>query len=100
MIEGATAAGRTVLSEIESKRILAAIGIPVAIPEHARSADDAAAAASRCGFPVVLKVLSPDVSHKSEFGGVVLNLRSEAAVREAFGRIRRNLAAATIASGR
>jgi acyl-CoA synthetase (NDP forming) len=92
VIEGATAAGRTALSEIESKRVLAAIGIPVAIPEHARTANDAAAAAASCGFPVVLKVLSPDVSHKSEVGGVALNLRSEAEVREAFERIRRNLA--------
>ena len=50
-------------------------------------------AASRIGFPVVLKVLSPDVSHKSDVGGVELNLADEAAVRDAFERIRTSLAA-------
>ncbi len=57
------------------------------------TADDAVRAASRIGFPVVLKVLSPDVSHKSDVGGVELNLGDEAAVRDAFERIRRSLAA-------
>ena len=63
------------------------------VPEIAASADDAVQAASRIGFPVVLKVLSPDVSHKSDVGGVELNLADEAAVRDAFERIRRSLAA-------
>ena len=92
MIADAAAAGRTALSEIESKKILEAIGIPSAIPEHAVSADDAAAIAVRIGFPVVLKVLSPDVTHKSEVGGVELNLRTDADVRAGFGRIRGALA--------
>ena len=86
------AAGRNALSEIESKRILAAAGIPTAIPEFASSADEAVTAAARVGFPVVLKVHSPEVSHKSEVGGVALNLRNEIEVREAFDRIRRGLA--------
>ncbi len=60
--------------------------------EHARTADEAVAAARRAGMPAVLKVLSPDVSHKSEVGGVMLQLRSEQEVRDAFDRIRRNLA--------
>ena len=63
------------------------------VPEAAATADDAVRAASRIGFPVVLKVLSPDVSHKSDVGGVELNLGDEAAVRGAFDRIRANLAA-------
>jgi acyl-CoA synthetase (NDP forming) len=82
-----------VLSEIESKRILHSLGLPVAVPEPALTADDAVRAASRFGFPVVLKVLSPDVSHKTEVGGVELNLDNEGAVRDAFERIARNLAA-------
>jgi len=88
----AMAAGRTALSEVESKRVLAAAGIAVAIPELAANAIDAAAVAARIGFPVVLKVLSPEISHKTEVGGVALNLHSEAEVREAFERIRRGLA--------
>lgn len=92
LIADATAAGRTALSEIESKKILEAIGIPSAIPEQAATADDAAAIATRIGFQVVLKVLSPDVTHKSEVGGVELNLRSAAEVREGFDRIRDALA--------
>ncbi|HXZ87764.1 MAG TPA: acetate--CoA ligase family protein [Candidatus Binataceae bacterium] len=92
VIAGASAAGRQALSEIESKRILDAIGIATAMAEPARSADEAAAAAVRAGFPAVLKVISPDVTHKSEVGGVVLGLRSEQEVRDAFERIRRSLA--------
>jgi acyl-CoA synthetase (NDP forming) len=93
IIADATQAGRTALSEIESKRLLSAIGVEVAIPSAARSAEDAVAAAERAGFPVALKVLSPDVSHKSEVGGVELGLGSAAEVRAAFERIRNNLAA-------
>jgi acyl-CoA synthetase (NDP forming) len=91
VIAEAVAAGRNALSEIESKRVLAAAGIPTAIPEFAATDEEAVEAAGRIGFPVVLKVHSPDVSHKSEVGGVALNLRSEVEVREAFDRIRRGL---------
>ena len=88
----AGAAGRAALTEIESKRLLEAAGITTALAEHARTADEAVAAAVRAGMPAVLKVLSPDVSHKSDVGGVMLQLRSEQEVRDAFDRIRRNLA--------
>jgi acyl-CoA synthetase (NDP forming) len=91
LIAEAVAGGRNALSEIESKRVLAAAGIATAAPEFAASADDAVKAAARIGFPVVLKVHSPDVSHKSEVGGVALNLHNEPQVREAFDRIRRGL---------
>ena len=93
MLASALAAGRSALSEVESKQILAAAGIPVAMAEAASSADAAAEAAGRIGYPVVLKVLSPDAVHKSEAGGVMLNLASAAAVREAYAQIQRNLAA-------
>lgn len=91
IIADATNAGRTALSEIESKRLLDAIGIAVAIPVAAHSGDEAAAAAERMRFPVALKVLSPEVSHKSEVGGVELNIGSAAEARAAFDRIRANL---------
>jgi acyl-CoA synthetase (NDP forming) len=90
-IARAAAERRSALSEIESKRILEAIGIATQMPEPARSADEAAAAAERRGFPVVLKVLSPDVTHKSDVGGVALGLASKVEVREAFARIAANL---------
>lgn len=92
IIAEAVAARRTALSEIESKRVLAAAGIATAIPEFATNADQAVKAAAGMGFPVVLKVHSPEVIHKSEVGGVALNLRNEAEVRDAFDRIRRGLA--------
>jgi acyl-CoA synthetase (NDP forming) len=85
-------AGRSALTEIESKRLLEAVGISTAMAEQARTADEAAAAAARTGLPAVLKVLSSEVTHKSEVGGVMLGLRSEQEVRDAFERIRRNLA--------
>ncbi|MGD0120931.1 MAG: acetate--CoA ligase family protein [Candidatus Binatus sp.] len=92
LIASARSSGRSVLTEIESKRILHSLGLPVVVPEAASTADDAVRAAERIGFPVVLKVLSPQVSHKSDVGGVELNLADEAAVRQAFERIRRSLA--------
>jgi acetate---CoA ligase (ADP-forming) subunit alpha len=92
IIAGAIATGRTALSEIESKRLLNVLGITSAVPEHARTAEEAEAAASRMGFPVVLKAVSPDVTHKSDVGGVILGLRSAREVTDAFDRIRRNLA--------
>ena len=81
IVSSARSSGRPVLTEIESKRILHALGLPVTVPEVAASADSAASAATKIGFPVVLKVLSPEVSHKTEVGGVELNLANEAEVR-------------------
>jgi acyl-CoA synthetase (NDP forming) len=88
----ARAAQRATLSEIESKQLLEAIGIATAVAYPARSADEAAKVAARCGFPAVLKVLSPGAGHKSDVAGVVLNIRSESEAKEAFERICRNLA--------
>lgn len=93
IIAAAAKEGRSALSEIESKQILKAIGVDVAVPETAATADEATAAAARIGFPVALKVLSPAVTHKTEVGGVELGLRSAEEVRAAFNRIRDNLAA-------
>jgi acetate---CoA ligase (ADP-forming) subunit alpha len=92
VIEGAAAQARSALSEIESKQILEALGIATTMAQPARSAEEAARLAAQAGFPVVLKVLSPEASHKTEVGGVALNLGSAEEVREAFERIRRNLA--------
>ena len=74
-------------SEAEAKRILAAAGIP-AVPEMAcATADAAVLAASSIGFPVVMKILSPDIVHKSEVGGVLLGVADGLAVRAGFTRL-------------
>ncbi len=75
------------LTEADSKKVLAAYGIPVTKEEPAASAAGAVAAARRIGYPVALKVLSPDIPHKTEAGGIRLNLCSDAAVRRAFAEI-------------
>jgi acetyltransferase len=77
-------AGADVLSENDSKDLLASYGIPVTRPEPARSAEEAVGLAGRMGYPVVLKILSPDITHKTDAGGVALDLEDAGAVREAF----------------
>ncbi len=67
--------------------ILAAYGIPTPPSELARTAAEAVALARKFGFPVALKVASPDIVHKSDVGGVLLNLGNEAAVREGFAAV-------------
>ncbi len=82
--------GRTRLTEAESKALLSAAGVETPAFGVAASADEAVAAAEDVGFPVVVKVSSPDVTHKSEWGdgaGVTVGLDSADAVREAVERI-------------
>jgi acetyltransferase len=86
IVEEAVQSGRTWLDPTASARLLAAYAIPIAPALLARNPDEAAAAAARFlsqGSGVVMKILSPDIVHKSEVGGVKLNLTSERAVREA-----------------
>ncbi len=83
VIHAALDADREWLSEPEAKRVLAAYGIP-AVPTHiAADAQAAAAQAARLAAPVALKILSKDITHKSDVGGVALDLRSPGAVRDA-----------------
>jgi acetyltransferase len=84
--------GRTLLTEIEAKAVLAAYGIPATPTAGATSADQAVTAANRIGYPVVLKLLSETITHKTDVGGVQLNLTNEQAVRDAFDIIQKNLA--------
>jgi acyl-CoA synthetase (NDP forming) len=72
------------LNEAEAKRLLGVAGVPFAPERMARSRDEAVAAANAIGFPVVLKVLSGDIAHKSEAGGVVLGLRNADAVASGY----------------
>ena len=84
VISNAKSQGRTLLTEIESKQVLAEAGIPVALAVLARDANEAAKAAQKAGFPVVLKIVSPDLTHKSDVGGVRLGLESAADTKTAF----------------
>jgi len=79
--------GRPTLSESESKELLAAWGVASARERRANSAEAAVAAAEQLGFPVALKVDSPDILHKTEAGVVRLNLRDAAQVRTAYAEI-------------
>ncbi|HEY8974186.1 MAG TPA: bifunctional acetate--CoA ligase family protein/GNAT family N-acetyltransferase [Burkholderiaceae bacterium] len=84
IVDAAIAGGRTSLDEVDAKRLLGAYGIPiVATRRTALSAEAAVDAARAIGWPVALKILSPDLSHKSEAGGVALDLVDETAVRQA-----------------
>jgi acetyltransferase len=75
--------GREILTEVEAKDVLRTYGIPVVATRIATSPENAARLAGEMGFPVALKILSPDVTHKTDIGGVALNLESGQAVREA-----------------
>jgi len=75
------------LDEHTAKQVLAAYGIPVTREEAAATAEQAVAAAERLGYPVVLKILSPEITHKTEAGGVKLGLNSPEEVREAFHQV-------------
>jgi acetyltransferase len=87
LIEKARARGRTLLTEAESKSLLAAYGIPAVPTEIATSADQAVEAAACLGYPVVLKLHSETITHKTDVGGVRLNLADEATVRAAYQAI-------------
>jgi acetyltransferase len=87
LIETVLAERRKVLSEMESKALLAAFHIPVASTVVARSPNEALMLAQQFGFPVAMKINSPDITHKTDAGGVKLNLMNAAAVRAAYNEI-------------
>src|SRR5690606_19800951 len=80
--------GRVILSELESKKILCAYGIPVSETVHAWTEEEAAQRATEMGFPVVLKLHSTTITHKADVQGVELNLRDRSEVGAAFERIK------------
>ncbi|MCA9244255.1 MAG: bifunctional acetate--CoA ligase family protein/GNAT family N-acetyltransferase, partial [Phycisphaerales bacterium] len=87
IIAAARAGNRTLLTEFESKQLLSAYGIPTVETQIAQTLDEAIAAAERIGYPVVLKLYSLTVTHKTDVGGVELNLKSRDEVRAAYERI-------------
>ncbi len=84
---------RELLTENEGYRVLSRFGIPVPAYELAASADEGVRAAERIGYPVVMKIVSPRVVHKSDMGGVLTHLTNEQDVREAYSRIMETVAA-------
>jgi acyl-CoA synthetase (NDP forming) len=87
IIDQARTEGRKILTEVESKQLLEEAGVPTAHARLASTRDAAVQAASDIGFPVVLKVVSPQITHKTDVGGVKLNLKSPEEVASAFDEI-------------
>lgn len=94
IIDAALESDQEWLDPAQSKGVLAAFGIPVLQSVPADSASKAAKAARRVGFPVAMKILSPDIPHKTDVGGVRLGLADEAAVRSTYAAMLRQVARA------
>jgi len=92
IIDNARSAGRVILTENESKQVLAAYGVNTIPDRIATTEDDAVAAAEELGYPVVVKIHSETITHKTDVGGVRLNLEDAEAVRDAFRRIQTSVA--------
>jgi acetyltransferase len=88
ILNGVRSNGRTILTEYESKKLLETYGIPSVPTEIAASEAEAVKAAEAIGYPVVLKLHSYTITHKTDVGGVVLNLPNASRVRQAFNQIR------------
>jgi acetyltransferase len=90
IIAKARADERTSLTEIEAKKLFAAYGLPVTEINLARSEEEAVEMAVNTGFPIVMKIVSPDIIHKSDAGGVKVNIKDVAGVRAAYQTIMAN----------
>jgi acetate---CoA ligase (ADP-forming) len=90
IINHARQEGRDSLTEVEAKELFSIYGLPVARTLLARSQDEALRMATEIGYPVVMKIVSPDILHKSDAGGVKVNIRDEAAARDAYNAILKN----------
>lgn len=87
VIAKARAEGRGALTEIEAKEVFSFYGLPVTSTKLAKTEDEAVVLAKQIGFPIVMKIVSPEILHKSDAGGVKVNIKDENAVREAFRTI-------------
>ncbi len=92
IIQAARESGRTILTEFESKQLLSCYGIPTVETRIAKSQDDAVKAADAIGYPVVLKLHSETITHKTDVGGVQLNLADAEAVQNAYTAIQTSVA--------
>jgi len=91
IIQTVRQSGRTILTEYESKQLLACYGIPTVDTRIAKSEAEAAKAADAIGYPVVLKLHSETITHKTDVGGVLLNLADAAAVKKAYASIKKSV---------
>ena len=91
IINKARSEGRKILTEVESKELISLYGIPTTKIAVATTAEEAVKVAKEIGFPVVLKILSPDITHKSDVGGVIVNIKNEEEVVKAFNTIMENV---------
>jgi acetyltransferase len=87
IIKGARESGRDALTEVEAKDVFAAYGLNVTATTLAKTEDEAVAMAKDIGYPIVMKVVSPDILHKSDAGGVVVNVKNDQMVRDAYKKI-------------
>ncbi|MHB8332013.1 MAG: acetate--CoA ligase family protein, partial [Candidatus Dormibacteria bacterium] len=87
VVSSALAGGRSALTAPEVRVLCGAYGIPIPAEEMATSAGQAVAIACQLGYPVAVKVVSPDISHKSDAGGVVLDLRTPEEVEAAYAKV-------------
>jgi acetate---CoA ligase (ADP-forming) len=90
IIKAVRADGRTGMTEIESKGIFKAYGLPVVQTSVVTSEEEAIETAEAFGYPIVMKIVSPDILHKSDAGGVKVNIEDEVGVREAYKTILKN----------
>ncbi len=90
IIENARKNGRLALTEVEAKKVFDAYGLPITPTELAKTEDEAVMLANQIGYPLVMKIVSPDILHKSDAGGVKVNIKNESMVRESFKTILEN----------
>lgn len=90
IIASARNAGRSALTEVEAKKVFEAYGLPITPTELSKSEEEAVEIANKIGYPLVMKIVSPDILHKSDAGGVKVNIKNETMVREAYREIVNN----------
>jgi acetyltransferase len=91
ILRNAALENRELLTEDEAKKLLEYYNFPIATTKVATNPDEAVAFAHQIGYPVVLKILSPQITHKTDAGGVILNINSDAEVRDAYNLIMQNV---------
>jgi acyl-CoA synthetase (NDP forming) len=91
IFETAKAENRNFLFEHEAKRLCSLYGMPITAIEVTKTEDDAVKAAKKMGFPIVLKIVSPQVLHKSDAGGVIVGINDENGIREGYQKIISNI---------
>jgi len=91
LFETASKEGRDFLFEHEAKNLCGSYGMPITAITVATSEEDAVKAAKKIGYPIVLKIVSPQVLHKSDAGGVLINIKDEEGLREGYNTILKNV---------